>query len=94
MATRPADQLKICRSHAAAISAGVEQFTPAQEVYAGGRKLRIGYLSADFCRHATALLMAELLERHDKTRFEIIAYSHGPDDFSALGARHSTSSSM
>ncbi|WP_091681184.1 tetratricopeptide repeat protein [Methylocapsa palsarum] len=87
MATTAADQLQICRSHAAAVSTRLEHFTPAREVYEGGRKLRIGYLSSDFCRHATALLMAELFERHDKTRFEIIAYSHGPDDFSALGAR-------
>ena len=43
-----------------------------------GRKIRIGYFSADFHNHATAYLMAELFERHDKTRFEIIAYSFGP----------------
>ncbi|MBO0733447.1 MAG: tetratricopeptide repeat protein [Methylocapsa sp.] len=51
------------------------------------RKLRIGYLSSDFCRHATALLMAELFERHDKSSYEIFAYSHGPDDRSELGRR-------
>jgi protein O-GlcNAc transferase len=43
--------------------------------------------SGDFCRHATALLMAELFERHDKSQFEIIAYSHGPDDRSELNLR-------
>jgi predicted O-linked N-acetylglucosamine transferase (SPINDLY family) len=43
-----------------------------------GRKIRIGYFSADFHNHATAYLMAELFERHDKTRFEITAYSFGP----------------
>jgi len=42
-----------------------------------GRKIRIGYFSADFHNHATAYLMAEFFERHDKTRFEIIAYSFG-----------------
>jgi protein O-GlcNAc transferase len=31
--------------------------------------------------------MAELFERHDKSCFEIIAYSHGPEDGSELGAR-------
>jgi protein O-GlcNAc transferase len=53
-------------------------------------------LSADFCRHATALLMAELFERHDKSCFEIIAYSHGPEDGSELGdcAAPSTNSSI
>jgi len=42
-------------------------------------KIRIGYFSADFHNHATSYLMAELFERHDKTRFELIAFSFGPD---------------
>jgi len=41
-------------------------------------RLRIGYVSADFHNHATAFLMAELVERHDRMRFEIHMYSHGP----------------
>lgn len=41
-------------------------------------KIRIGYYSADFYNHATAYLMAELFELHDKTRFELIAFSYGP----------------
>jgi len=53
----------------------------------GTRRLKIGYLSSDFYRHATALLMVELFERHDREAFEIIAYSHGPDDHSELGIR-------
>jgi len=52
-----------------------------------GRKLRIGYLSSDFFRHATAMLMAGLFEEHDKSRFEIIAYSHGASDGSELRHR-------
>ena len=42
-------------------------------------KIRLGYYSADFYDHATAYLMAELFELHDKTRFELIAFSFGPD---------------
>jgi predicted O-linked N-acetylglucosamine transferase (SPINDLY family) len=42
-------------------------------------KIRIGYYSADFHNHATANLMAELFERHDKAKFELIAFSYGPD---------------
>jgi len=42
-------------------------------------RLRIGYFSADFSAHATCTLMAELFERHDRTRFEIFAFSFGPD---------------
>ena len=51
------------------------------------RRLRIGYLSADFYSHATANLMAELFERHDRDRFDIVAYSSSPDDGSEMRAR-------
>jgi len=43
-------------------------------------KLRVGYLSADFHEHATAVLIAELIELHDRDRFEVVGYSYGPDD--------------
>ena len=42
-------------------------------------KIRLGYYSADFHNHATAYLMAELFERHDKSKFELIAFSFGPE---------------
>ncbi|MFZ4379315.1 MAG: tetratricopeptide repeat protein [Polynucleobacter sp.] len=42
-------------------------------------KIRIGYFSADFHNHATAYLIAEMLELHDRERFEIHAFSFGPD---------------
>lgn len=50
-------------------------------------QLRVGYISRDFRRHATALLMAQLFERHDRTRFEITAYSYGPQDTSGMRRR-------
>ncbi len=53
----------------------------------GGGRLRIGYLSADFHEHATAYLMAELLERHDRTGFAVTAYSTGIDDGSPMRRR-------
>ncbi|OXE37170.1 MAG: hypothetical protein CGW95_03220 [Phenylobacterium zucineum] len=42
-------------------------------------KLKIGYFSADFHNHATAYLMAELFECHDRDRFELIGFSMGPN---------------
>jgi predicted O-linked N-acetylglucosamine transferase (SPINDLY family) len=42
-------------------------------------RLRIGYFSADFYNHATMYLMAQIFAAHDKSRFEIFAYSYGPD---------------
>ncbi|MFG6465582.1 UDP-N-acetylglucosamine-peptide N-acetylglucosaminyltransferase [Roseateles sp. BYS87W] len=54
---------------------------------APGQRLRVGYLSADFHAHATAALMVDLLERHDRSTVEVFLYSHGPDDGSALRQR-------
>jgi protein O-GlcNAc transferase len=51
------------------------------------QRIRLGYLSGDFHQHATALLMAELFERHNRDRFEVFAYSYGPDDNSPMRAR-------
>jgi len=51
------------------------------------RKIRVGYLSADFHSHATAYLMAELFERHDRDKFELVAFSFGPDAADDMRAR-------
>jgi protein O-GlcNAc transferase len=56
------------------------------ERYAHDR-VRIAYLSSDFRQHATAELIAGLIERHDRSRFEITAISFGRDDGSAMRAR-------
>lgn len=53
-------------------------------------RLRIGYLSTDFRNHPVAHLMAEVFELHDRARFEITAYSYGPDDGSAVRKRLET----
>jgi predicted O-linked N-acetylglucosamine transferase (SPINDLY family) len=50
-------------------------------------KIRVAYVSADFCDHATAQLMAGLFELHDRSRFDIISASLGADDGSAIRAR-------
>jgi predicted O-linked N-acetylglucosamine transferase (SPINDLY family) len=50
-------------------------------------RIRVAYVSADFHEHATAYLMAELFERHDRARFEVLGVSFGPDDQSALRRR-------
>jgi protein O-GlcNAc transferase len=51
------------------------------------KKLKIGYLSADYYNHATAILMADLFECHDRSQFEIIAYSYGRSDGDAMRQR-------
>ena len=42
-------------------------------------RIRIGYFSADFRNHPTSFLTAELFEIHDRSRFELTAFSFGPD---------------
>lgn len=53
----------------------------------GARRIRIGYLSADFKGHATATLITELLEAHDRERFESFGYNIGSLDQSPDGWR-------
>ncbi|MEJ1096195.1 MULTISPECIES: tetratricopeptide repeat protein [unclassified Pseudoxanthomonas] len=38
-------------------------------------RLRIGYISSDFGAHAVGRLVSEMLHQHDRTRFEVFAYS-------------------
>jgi predicted O-linked N-acetylglucosamine transferase (SPINDLY family) len=50
-------------------------------------RIRLGYFSADFHNHATAYLMAEMFERHDRSQFELIAFSFGPEAQDAMRTR-------
>ena len=49
--------------------------------------IRIGYFSADFRQHAVSNLMAGLFEQHDKSRFETVGFSFGPDIRDAMTDR-------
>lgn len=50
-------------------------------------KIRLGYLSGEFCNHATAILMAGVFEQHDKNCFELFAFDNGQDDGSEIRKR-------
>jgi predicted O-linked N-acetylglucosamine transferase (SPINDLY family) len=54
-------------------------------VYHHGR-IRLAYVSGDFRQHATGVLMADLIEAHDRARFEVLGISFGSDE-SAMRAR-------
>ncbi|MBX9774937.1 MAG: tetratricopeptide repeat protein [Xanthobacteraceae bacterium] len=54
---------------------------------ARGDRIRVAYLSGDFRVHPVAYLVAELFERHDRARFDVIGLSIGADDKSALRSR-------
>lgn len=52
-----------------------------------GKRVRIGYLSGDFSLHAMGLLIPELLELHDRERFEIFGFCWSRDDGTPQRAR-------
>ena len=68
-------------------------FSPAKHVerpLPGWRttdRLRIGYFSMDFRNHPVSYLIAELLEKHDRSRVEVFAFSYGPDVDDAMNLR-------
>jgi len=52
---------------------------PEIDQYPRHKKIRIGYFSADFRAHPVGNLTAELYEIHDRSQFEVYAFSFGPD---------------
>jgi predicted O-linked N-acetylglucosamine transferase (SPINDLY family) len=56
----------------------VKALPPAGGAQSGAR-LRIGYFSSDFYQHAVAYQLAEVIELHDRSKFEVSAFSFGPD---------------
>jgi predicted O-linked N-acetylglucosamine transferase (SPINDLY family) len=71
----PKDLLLSARACARYHARGVRVF-PSRAAQPTAR-LRVGYASNDFHDHATSLLMAQLLERHDRQRFEVVLYDYG-----------------
>jgi predicted O-linked N-acetylglucosamine transferase (SPINDLY family)/glycosyltransferase involved in cell wall biosynthesis len=53
-------------------------------------RIRIGYFSADYYKHVTSYLIAELFERHDHVKFEILGFSFGPNIVDDVTQRIST----
>jgi predicted O-linked N-acetylglucosamine transferase (SPINDLY family) len=50
-------------------------------------RLRLGYLSAELRTHPIPCLVAELFEEHDRSRFEVFAFSYGDDDGTPMRRR-------
>jgi predicted O-linked N-acetylglucosamine transferase (SPINDLY family) len=85
LASSAADQLACASAHCAS------NYSPRQPLYAGARytneRIRLAYVSGDFREHAVSQLLVGVLERHDRSRFEVTGISTGPDDHSALRTR-------
>ncbi len=56
----------------------------------GHDRIRIGYLSGDLCTHAVGLIVPEIFELHDRSKFEIFAYDYSKEDGSQLRQRFKT----
>jgi len=52
-----------------------EHKTTTKIPYYSHKKIRIGYFSADFKNHPVSLLTAELFEKHDRSKFEVIGFA-------------------
>lgn len=50
-------------------------------------KIRLAYISSDFVHHPVAAQIVQLIETHDRSRFEVLSISTGPDDGSAQRKR-------
>ncbi|SAK97871.1 TPR repeat-containing protein [Caballeronia calidae] len=79
--------LEVTRAYANRMLPNVQPFAPRTDSVRGRARIRVGYLSADFCNHATIHLMAGLFESHDRDRFEVFAYDHSPRDNSEYQQR-------
>ncbi|HTR58861.1 MAG TPA: tetratricopeptide repeat protein [Casimicrobiaceae bacterium] len=82
----PDELLAATRKWAKEQLGGLNPGHPAPPSTVGGR-VRIAYIGPDFRTHPLANLLTEVIERHDRTRFEVFAYSFGPDEGSPARAR-------
>lgn len=84
------DDVAVQREVAASWIARKTEPAPARLAPPGGYRhgrIRLGYLSSDFCNHAMAHLIVEILERHDRGRFEVYGYCMSREDGSAIRRR-------
>lgn len=85
----PELQLKAARGEALLRAQGAVPLPPVAPASRASatRRLRVGFLSYDFREHPVSQLIVELLEGLDRSRFEVLLYSTGPDDRSAMRQR-------
>lgn len=77
--TDPREILKACQNAAHAREASVRDIW-GSGLFAHSRgvkeKIRVGYVSANYYDHAVGTLICQLLEAHDRQKFEVIGYCH------------------
>ena len=53
----------------------LNKITPFEKIFYNHAKLRIGYLSADFCEHPVANFIESLMTLHNKQKFSVYGYA-------------------
>lgn len=82
----PAEQLAAARRYVdKRLARGLPRL--ASSTGYGHERLRIAYLSSDFCLHPVSLLTAQLFELHDRSRFEVFGFCWSPEDGSSIRGR-------
>ncbi|WP_341992770.1 tetratricopeptide repeat protein [Azorhizobium sp. AG788] len=68
----------IFKAHAVWAQRHADPLLPAGKRYANprepDRRLRVGYVSPDFCAHSVAFFAEPLIREHDRSRFEVFCY--------------------
>ena len=81
----PGEHLRAARLRATTAASGRLELTPPPAWK--HERIRVAYVSGDFHTHATSFLLAEVLELHDRSAFQVFGVSFGPDDQSPLRRR-------
>lgn len=86
----PQQVLRMAQQVASRISIQQKHFVtalPVNQKKTQPKKLRIGYLSADFRDHPVAHLMIGIFKNHDRAKFEVYGYNIGKEDHSVYRYR-------
>lgn len=86
----PELHLAAARAESLALAGGLAELPAVHRQVRAARadpRIRLGWLSYDFREHPVSQLIVELLETLDRNRFEVLLYSLGPDDGSAMRRR-------
>ena len=86
VSSSPADQLRCAKSRNEAASVVIDQPLSLGDRRTHDR-IRVAYLSSNFCDHPVAHLAVGLFENHDKSRFEVTGISFGPRQNSIIQQR-------
>jgi predicted O-linked N-acetylglucosamine transferase (SPINDLY family) len=85
----PADHLHYSRRYGQFRMSRILPLAPVRpaQMQRSSSKLKVAYLSSGLQRHPTGWQIAELIELHDRSRFEVHAMSYGFEDGSDIRAR-------